>query len=367
MIASTYIKDGNIHLYNEKNSINAVGGLAYELGRPLLDFVCYEPELFDDGFSAITEALNDDFAHEGIKDPAFITELEIQMKEFQTKEIYVFFYYQQFINFIYTFIESPQAAITQLDEKIPGAKEGLNWAMNFHWHNLSQSHPDKERRLFRAAKDVVTFMSDNIRKNIEAMSCEVQLLINFRTVMGKPKKSSLEYLYWLEQFRLEKYGYYFYLENPFHTFYGTLPSQEVVQLYEMNTVTDLFRFEFIKMIEHDIFIKKCANCNRFFIPRGRTDTEYCTRLWNDGPRRCNEIGATLKYEKKVATNPILEAHKKAYRRFNSRTRTKKMTQSEFLNWSEEAGKKRDACLAGELPFEDYIAWLEQGRIRKSRV
>ena len=60
-----------------------------------------------------------------------------------------------------------------------------------------------------------------------------------------------------------------------------------------------------------------------------------------------------------------DAHKKAYRRFNSRTRAKKMTQSEFMRWSEEAAQKRDKCLAGELPFDEFVAWLEQGRIRKS--
>lgn len=40
MIASVYIKGGNIHIYNE-NSYSNLGGLVYELGRPLLDFVCY--------------------------------------------------------------------------------------------------------------------------------------------------------------------------------------------------------------------------------------------------------------------------------------------------------------------------------------
>jgi hypothetical protein len=43
-----------------------------------------------------------------------------------------------------------------------------------------------------------------------------------------------------------------------------------------------------------------------------------------------------------------------------------MTQSEFLRWSEEAVTKRDECLAGELSFDDFIAWLEQGRMRKAR-
>jgi hypothetical protein len=43
-----------------------------------------------------------------------------------------------------------------------------------------------------------------------------------------------------------------------------------------------------------------------------------------------------------------------------------MTEDEFFTWSEEAAKKRDECLAEELSFEEYIAWLEQGRIRKPR-
>jgi hypothetical protein len=50
----------------------------------------------------------------------------------------------------------------------------------------------------------------------------------------------------------------------------------------------------------------------------------------------------------------------------SRTRVKKMAQVEFMKLTEEAAEKRDKCLAGELPFEEFVAWLEQGRVRKSR-
>ena len=55
-----------------------------------------------------------------------------------------------------------------------------------------------------------------------------------------------------------------------------------------------------------------------------------------------------------------------YRRFNSRTRTKNITQAEFMAWSDEAAKKRDECLEDKLPFDEFIAWLGQGRIRKPR-
>ena len=58
----------------------------------------------------------------------------------------------------------------------------------------------------------------------------------------------------------------------------------------------------------------------------------CLRMieWDVFIRKCSKVDATIRYEKKVAGNPILQAHKKAYRRLNSRTREKKMTQSEFL-------------------------------------
>ncbi|MDR1668725.1 MAG: DUF6076 domain-containing protein [Oscillospiraceae bacterium] len=225
---------------------------------------------------------------------------------------------------------------------------------------------DKERRLHRAALDVIGLMSEHLKTYQEAMINEINLLMNFRAVMGAPEKSPMEYLYMLEQYRHEKTGRYYYLERPFRSFYGALPSEEIVELYELDTVEDLFSFEFIKMSERDIFIKKCTNCERFFIPRRRADAEYCDRLFADTNRKCSEIGAMLRYEKKVAGNPVLEAHKKAYRRFHSRVRAKKMSQNEFRLWSDEAVSKRDACLAGTLPFDEFVAWLEQGRLRRAR-
>lgn len=368
MIASVYVKDGNIHFYNEESSLSDIGGIAYELGRPLLDFVCYEPERFDEGFSIIASAFDNEFAHMGAREPEFIAGLKELMGELQQKEVYLFFYQQMLMDFIFAFIDSPQQAIRQLDEIIPGASERLAWAINFEWPTPppGKVFADKEKRLCRAAMDAAGMMSENIREKQASMIHEVELLISFRETLGAPQKSPQEYLYWIEQYRMENTGCYFYLENPFRTFYGALPSKEIVQLYEMNSIDDLFLFEFVQMIEHDIFIKKCKNCERFFIPRRRADAEYCDRVYVDTHRKCSEIGATLRYERKVAGNPILEAHKKAYRRFNSRVRNKRMTQAEFMAWSDEAAKKRDACLAGDLPFDEFVAWLEQGRIRKSR-
>ena len=370
MIASVYIKDGNICFYNEKDGFSNYGGLVYELGKPLLNFVCYETEMFIDAFSAIAEVYDNEYAHEIVKHPDFIVTLRESMSEFQYHEQYIYFYSQMLAEFVFAFIESPRGAIEQLERKIPGAEKKLSWTFDFEWPKSNLSHlevhyADKERRLFRAAKDVVALMLENLKSAQEATIFEIEVLLKIRET-ATPESSSMEYLYALEYLHSKNSGHFHFLEKPFRTFYGVTKPPEIVELYEIDTIKDLLRFEFIKMIEHDIFIKKCKNCERFFIPQRRVDAEYCNRIYGDTQRRCNEIGAMLRYEKKVAENPVWEAYKKAYRRFNSRTRAKKMTQSEFMAWSDEAAKKRDECLAETLPFDEFVAWLEQGRVRKPR-
>ena len=368
MIASVYIKDGNIHIYNEGTSLSGIGGLAYELGRPLLDFVCYEHDRFDESFAMIADAFNNEYAHMAIQEPEFVSELRQLMSETQQREVYVYFYHQMLMDFIYTFIESPRMAIKQLNSVIPGSEEKLRWTVGFEWPSPppGKVFADRERRLNRAAIDVIALMSNHLKLAQRAMITETELLISLREKVDIPISSSMDYLYMLEVYHHEHSGRFIYLDNPFRAFYGVTKPPEIVELYEINTIADLSRFEFVKMIEHDIFIKKCKNCERFFIPRRRADAEYCDRLYGDTNRKCSEIGAMLRYERKVAENPILEAHKKAYRRFHSRVRTKKMTQSEFMRWSDEASSKRDECLAGNLSYDDFVVWLEQGRVRKAR-
>jgi len=121
------------------------------------------------------------------------------MTELQKSEIYLFFYNQLLIDFIFTFIDSPQTAVDQLSEKIPGSEETFQWAQGF---NLPP-YEDKEKQLFRAVKDATGLMSEHLRTYQKSMISEVETLLHFRTVMETPA-SSMEYLYWLEEYRKEK-------------------------------------------------------------------------------------------------------------------------------------------------------------------
>jgi len=76
-------------------------------------------------------------------------------------------------------------------------------------------------------------------------------------VVGGMYAPPMDYLYMLEVYHHEHSGHFIYLDNPFRAFYGVTKPPEIVELYEINTVADLSRFEFVKIIEHDTFNKRC--------------------------------------------------------------------------------------------------------------
>ena len=98
VIASVCVKDSYLYIYNEPGSISSLGGVVYELGKPLLDFVWYEHDRFIDSFSTIVSGLDHEFAHLAVMEPDFKAILKEEMSKMQQREIYVYFYYCIYYN-----------------------------------------------------------------------------------------------------------------------------------------------------------------------------------------------------------------------------------------------------------------------------
>jgi len=135
-------------------------------------------------------------------------------------------------------------------------------------------------------------------------------------------------------------------------------SVEIKQVHQIEAMEGLITFEFLNVITSGANIKKCKYCGNYFVPQGRSDTVFCDRIAKGETKPCRVIGSLKLHKAEKEGNPIHEAHLKAYRRMNSKARTKRITQGEFLAWSDEARAKREACLGGELDFENFRAWLD---------
>lgn len=133
---------------------------------------------------------------------------------------------------------------------------------------------------------------------------------------------------------------------------------EVVQMYVIRDLDDLIRFELLNIITHELVLKKCKYCGHYFVPYGRSDMEYCPRVYAGENKPCDHIGAMKLYQAKKQDDPVEMAFKKAYRRMDSKARRKRIPQSEFYHWSEQARKKRDECHEGIITLGEYVAWLD---------
>ncbi len=72
---------------------------------------------------------------------------------------------------------------------------------------------------------------------------------------------------------------------------------------------------------------------------------------------CSEIGAYLADVKKVASDPVLSAYRKAYQRLHKRVELGYLEDDEFARWKDEAAQKRDQCLAGKIPKKEFLSWI----------
>lgn len=130
-----------------------------------------------------------------------------------------------------------------------------------------------------------------------------------------------------------------------------------------NTVRDLYNYLKAYCLRLPLAIHKCKNCGRYFVVTGNITQDYCTRLMEGSEKTCRQMGAVVQYQSRQMKNPATREFTRSYKAHNARVRYGTMTKAEFTAWSKTAREKRDACVAGKLSLEDFVAWLDSDKHR----
>ncbi len=69
-----------------------------------------------------------------------------------------------------------------------------------------------------------------------------------------------------------------------------------VIIYPLETMDDVIRFDIMQMLANKIKFKPCKCCGHYFVPGGRTNSEYCDRIMPGETRPCNEFGALKTFD-----------------------------------------------------------------------
>lgn len=134
----------------------------------------------------------------------------------------------------------------------------------------------------------------------------------------------------------------------------------------LENIDDMLRFELVQTLVQGIGFKRCKNCGMLFVPSGRSDTLYCDFIADGEEYPCRKIGANRQAKEKVAKDPVLQEHRRAYQRLNKRKEFGYMEEAEFKTWADEAALRRRQCQDGAITFEEYKAWLDETSLQEKK-
>ena len=119
-------------------------------------------------------------------------------------------------------------------------------------------------------------------------------------------------------------------------------------------------FDFFNGIRNNYIPSKCKNCGKYFLIQGGKYFSYCNRKLKDEPSKtCRDVGSRRRYDDKCKNDPIWQTYNRAYKAHYARYMKKKMTISEFEEWSRFASEIRDKAIAGEISYDDYYTQIRK--------
>lgn len=133
---------------------------------------------------------------------------------------------------------------------------------------------------------------------------------------------------------------------------------DIVEMYDIYSIEDLMKFEFIMITNKCFIIRKCKYCGQYFILSGRSDLEYCNSIVDGETKPCNQIGASKVYQQEYENDTKYQLYQRAYKRYNTRVQKKQMSKADFYKWLEQAKKWLDKCYNGEINENELNTLLE---------
>ena len=154
----------------------------------------------------------------------------------------------------------------------------------------------------------------------------------------------------------------------------------IIEIFKFNSIIELLNLSLTRIIDKDIKIRQCYNCQELFIPTSRSDEKYCNYSSPQNPNKtCKEYGVNKTYREKMKSTPIKNEHNRtsqAYRMRIKRAKTnteKEKLEKKFERYKTNYQNKKVLYNKGKLQEVDFIKWIieqkgvvSNGSIRKDK-
>lgn len=137
----------------------------------------------------------------------------------------------------------------------------------------------------------------------------------------------------------------------------SINNNKIYEVYEIHNLQELLSIEILTMVQSKTEIKKCENCNKYFV-RNDKKKKYCDRISAAG-ETCYKSAKKKRFKHKLENDLAFKLYNTAYKRHYAQYSKNNMTKQEFLTWQYEANEKLDLTNANELDIAIFEKWLNK--------
>lgn len=131
---------------------------------------------------------------------------------------------------------------------------------------------------------------------------------------------------------------------------------KIIQEYCIESIEDFIRVSLIQILQSNIKICKCDNCDKLFISVNKSNEKYCTYKFK-GEKTCRDLSYTIHLQKNELSNIL----RKKYRTENAKKNRNKHIpniEEKFKDWYKKAKEQKELCEKEEITIEEFKKWLE---------
>ena len=345
-LAYGFIEDGNLHSLIKWPFTEEVS-VFQPVGKSLVDFIRYDADFMRTVFHMLLTRYVQ--AQEWKNDYDFIALALLDMTEqykFVGTNNYLSVYVLSYIHLLLDDEVDPRILVGEQADRITAYIRSIDME-DFHGFSIL------------AKRDLTEIYIDLIEERQRNVEETLSMVLEQRDNDGL---TPIQRYYELEQTNEEFRNYW---HSDFVMRLGKKGEDYDIQQFAVpENIDDMLRYELVQTLVLGIGFNRCKNCGMLFVPSGRSDSLYCDIIAKGENQPCNKIGANRQAKEKVAGDPILQEHRRAYQRLNKRVEFGYMEKDAFKAWAGEAKLRRTKCQEGKITFEEYKAWLDETSLQK---
>lgn len=136
-------------------------------------------------------------------------------------------------------------------------------------------------------------------------------------------------------------------------------SVNIIQEYEISSIEDFISVSLIQILQNNIKLCRCENCNKLFISVNKSNEKYCTYKFK-GKKTCRDLSYSIHLQKNELSNILRKKYRTENAKKNRNQHIPKI-EEKFQVWYTNAKEQKALCEKGKITINEFNKWFEDNK------